>query len=174
MLHLDVKKLGRIRGVGHRITRVRTHRNRGIGWDYVHVCIDDYSRLAYVEVLENEKGETTHGFLQRAIAWFERHGITVREVMTDNGSPYRSCLFRRALAERGVRHIFTRPYTPRTNGKAERFIQTTLREWAYVRPYRSSRERTRALGKWLRHYNLKRPHGSLADRPPISRLDRAA
>ncbi len=174
LLHLDVKKLGRIKGVGHRITGVRTHRNRGIGWDYVHVCIDDYSRLAYVEVLENEKAVTTHGFLQRAIAWFERHGIQVREIMTDNGSPYVSRLFRHAINERSLRHIRTRPYTPRTNGKAERFIQTTLREWAYARPYTSSAERARALKKWLRHYNLKRPHGSLDDRPPISRLDRAA
>ena len=174
LLHLDVKKLGRIKGVGHRITGDRTHRNRGIGWDYVHVCIDDYSRLAYVEVLENEKKETTHGFLQRAIAWFQRHGIRVREIMTDNGSPYVSRLFRSAINERGLRHIRTKPYTPRTNGKAERFIQTMLREWAYIRPYTSSAERTRALEMWLSHYNLKRPHGSLDHRPPISRIDRAA
>jgi transposase InsO family protein len=174
LIHLDVKKLGRIRGVGHRITGVRQHRNRGIGWEYVHVCIDDHTRLAYVEVLGDEKGLTTAGFLQRATAWYAERGIKVRRVMSDNGSNYVSKVFAAACKHLRQRHLRTRPYTPRTNGKAERFIQTLLREWAYVQPYQHSKLRRAALRPYLRYYNERRPHGSLESLPPISRIARAA
>ena len=174
LIHLDVKKLGRIRGVGHRITGIRQPRNRGIGWEYVHVCIDDATRLAYVEVLEDEKGLTTIGFLKRATAWLAERGIKVRRVMSDNGSNYVSKIFAATCKTLRQRHIRTRPYTPRTNGKAERLIQTLLREWAYAQPYISSRRRTAALRPWLRYYNEHRPHGSLNSMPPISRLRSAA
>ena len=133
LVHLDIKKLGRVAGIGHRITGVRTHDRKGKkGWEFVHVCIDDYSRLAYVEVLPNERAESSIAFLYRAAAWLRSQGITVERVMTDNGSGYVSKSFRAAVAELRARHIRTRPYTPRTNGKAERFIQTLLREWAYA------------------------------------------
>jgi transposase InsO family protein len=174
LIHLDVKKLGRIRGIGHRITGVRQHRNRGIGWEYVHVCIDDNTRLAYVEVLGDEKGLTTAGFLQRATAWYAERGIRVRRVMSDNGSNYVSKVFAAACKQLRQRHLRTRPYTPRTNGKAERFIQTLLREWAYVQPYQHSKLRRAALRPYLRYYNERRPHGSLESLPPISRIARAA
>jgi transposase InsO family protein len=174
LIHLDVKKLGKIRGVGHRITGVRQHRNRGIGWEYVHVCIDDGTRLAYVEVLEDEKGLTTVGFLRRATAWLAERGIKVRRVMSDNGSNYVSRVFAATCRALRQRHIRTRPYTPRTNGKAERLVQTLLREWAYAQPYASSKRRTAALRPWLRYYNEHRPHGSLNSLPPISRLRSAA
>ena len=170
LLHIDIKKLGRIRGVGHRVTGNPRDRHRGAGWEYVHVCVDDHSRLAYVEVLEDEKAVSAIGFLRRAVAYYERHGITVRQVMTDNGSAYVSYRWRDVCGELGLRHIRTRPYTPRTNGKAERFIQTLLREWAYVRPYGTSAKRTGCLKPWLDHYNRERPHGSLGHRPPISRI----
>ena len=170
LIHLDIKKLGRIERVGHRITGDRTSRSRGAGWEYVHVAIDDASRLAYVEVLANEQADTTAGFLRRALAFYRGHGIRVERVMTDNGSAYVSHLFAQLCQERFLRHILTRPYTPRTNGKAERFIQTLLREWAYVRPYASSRRRTAALPRWLQHYNHRRPHGSLNGQTPISRV----
>jgi transposase InsO family protein len=172
MIHLDVKKLAKVRGVGHRITGVRGYSNRGIGWEFVHVCIDDCTRLAYVEVLADEKGPTAAGFLRRALAWYRERGIKVRRVMTDNGSCYVSRIF--AGACRRLKHIRTRPYTPRTNGKAERFIQTLQREWAYAQPYPSSKVRTAALRPWLRYYNEHRPHGSLDSAPPISRLRSAA
>lgn len=174
LIHLDVKKLGRIRGIGHRITGVRQHRNRGIGWEFVHVCVDDYSRLAYVEVLEDEKGATTVGFLRRALDWFIERGVNVRRVMTDNGANYVSNIFRAALAHCRIKHLRTKPYTPRTNGKAERFIQTMLREWAYARPYLSSARRRVALAPWLRRYNERRPHGGIGGAPPITRLLEAA
>jgi transposase InsO family protein len=170
LLHLDVKKLGRIRGVGHRIHGNRRTRQRGIGWEFVHVCIDDHSRVAYVEVLPDERGETATAFLQRALRWFRRRGLTVRAVMTDNGSCYISHVFNEALRE--IRHLYTRPYRPQTNGKAERFIQTMLREWAYARPYRTSNQRGKALPKWLREYNETRPHGALGYHAPMSRLRR--
>ncbi|MGZ6770772.1 MAG: IS481 family transposase [Mycobacteriaceae bacterium] len=172
LVHLDVKKLAKVRGVGHRITGVRGYSNRGIGWEYVHVCIDDCTRLAYVEVLHDEKGPTAAAFLRRALAWYQERGIKVRRVMTDNGSCYVSRIF--AGACRRLKHIRTRPYTPRTNGKAERFIQTLQREWAYGQPYPSSKLRTAALRPWLRYYNEHRPHGSLNSSPPISRLQSAA
>jgi len=170
LLHIDVKKLGKIRGVGHRITGDRRSRARGVGWEYVHVCIDDASRLAYVEVLEAENAQTSTAFLHRALAFFARHGVRVRKVMTDNARVYSGKLFQAACQRYRIRHVTTRPYRPCTNGKAERLIQTLLREWAYVRAYSSSRRRTEALPKWLRYYNHRRPHGSLNDRPPIDRI----
>lgn len=176
LVHLDVKKLGRIKGVGKRFTGEGAGqvRNRGIGWDFVHVCVDDFTRLAYVEVLEDEKGITTVAFLRRAAAWFAEHGVRVRRVMTDNGSNYVSKDFGAAVAAIRAKHIRTRPYTPRTNGKAERFIQTLMREWAYARPYTSSARRRLALGPWVRRYNERRPHGGIGGAPPITRLQEAA
>ncbi len=170
LLHLDVKKLGRIRGVGHRIHGIRNHRTRGIGWEFAHVCIDDHSRVAYVEMLEDERGATASGFLERAVRWFAELGVRVERVLTDNGSCYVSRDFRRRCEALGVRHGRTRPYRPQTNGKAERFIQTLLREWAYARPFRSSRGRRLALPPWLRYYNHVRPHGSLDCHPPMTRI----
>jgi len=171
LLHIDVKKLGRIAGrVGHRIHGDRSTRVEGAGWEYVHVCIDDRSRLAYVEVLTNEQKLTATGFLERAMAFYRRLDIRVRAVMTDNGSAYLSRLFTAACRFFRLRHLRTRPYRPRTNGKAERFIQTLLREWAYARPYRHSSLRTRALRTWLRYYNHRRPHGALNGLAPISRI----
>jgi len=174
LVHIDVKKLGRIGRVGHRIHGDRTTRVRGIGWEFVHVAVDDASRLAYVEVLPDEKGPSCTAFLRRALAWYRQLGIRVRRVMTDNGSAYRwpSGLFGRLLSNSRIKHLKTKAYRPQTNGKAERFIQTMLREWAYAVPYSSSRQRHRALSRWLVHYNRERPHGSLGGRPPISRLNR--
>jgi transposase InsO family protein len=186
LVHVDVKKLGRIgpKGPGHRLTG-RRHRNptrrdgsghdrRTVGWEFVHVAIDDHSRLAYAEVLADERGATAAGFLRRAVAFFAAHGISVRRVMTDNGSPYVSVVHAAACRELGLRHLRTRPYRPRTNGKAERFIQTMLREWAYARLYGTSAERNGALFPWLERYNWRRPHGSLGHRPPGSRLTNVA
>jgi transposase InsO family protein len=170
LLHIDTKKLGRIEAIGHRITGDRRDRRRGAGWEAVHVCIDDASRLAYSEVLPDERKASAVLFLERALGWFARHGVTVERVMTDNGSAYRSHHWRHACGGLALRHIRTRRYTPRTNGKAERFIQTSLREWAYARPFASSHERTAALLPWLEHYNGVRPHAALAKRPPASRL----
>ena len=170
MIHLDVKKLGKIDGVGHRIHGDRSQRSRGAGWEYLHVCVDDHSRLAYTELLPDEKASTATCFLIRAANWFDRHGVTIRRVMTDNGSGYVSHLFQAAVKSLGARHVRTRPYTPRTNGKAERFIQTSIREWAYGRAYESSEERTEQLGPWLDYYNQARPHTALNYKPPISRL----
>jgi transposase InsO family protein len=172
LIHLDTKKLGRFRGVGHRITGryVGFNQVRGLGWEFAHVCIDDATRLAYVELLDDETGKTAVGFLERALAWFRERGIEAKRVMTDNGSCYVSRVFGHAAWRLGLRHIRTRPYTPRTNGKAERFIQTLLREWAYAAPYSGSEGRARALPKWLRYYNERRPHGSLDDVPPIARI----
>jgi transposase InsO family protein len=171
MLHLDVKKLGRVKGLGHRITgfKSRVLRNRGIGWEFVHVCVDDASRVAYVEVLGDELGQTTAGFLERAIAYYRELGIRTRRVLTDNGSPYLSRAFAQACARGRVRHRRTKPYTPRTNGKAERFIQSMLREWAYQRPFYSSAERRRALAGWIRHYNGRRLHAAIGT-TPLARL----
>jgi transposase InsO family protein len=170
LIHIDVKKLGRIEAVGHRITGDRRHRRRGAGWEYVHVCIDDASRLAYSEVLFDERKESAVPFLDRALAWFADLGVSVERVMTDNGSAYRSHLWRAACCASGLRHLRTKPYTPRTNGKAERFIQTSLREWAYAQAYASSQARREALADWLDHYNTARPHTALANRPPATWL----
>lgn len=173
LIHLDIKKLGRIGSVGHRITGRRTgvvNRNLGIGWEFVHVCIDDASRVAFVQVMPDERKESAVVFLEAAVAYYTKLGIRVERVMTDNGSCYRSKAFRAACKRLGLRHIFTKPYTPKTNGKAERFIQTSLREWAYARAYNSSHERTTELPRWLHRYNWHRPHGALQSKPPISRL----
>lgn len=159
LIHLDIKTFGKIDGVGHRITGQHAghHRARGAGYEHLHVAIDDASRLAYTEILPSLGQEDATGFLERALAWYACLGVKVERVMTDNGSAYRSKLFAKALLQAGVRHIRTRPYTPRTNGKAERFIQTSLREWAYVRPYRSSQQRRAAIQPWIDRYNLSRP-----------------
>jgi transposase InsO family protein len=180
LVHVDVKKLGRILAAGHRVTGVRggrvTHttargRGRGVaGWEFVHVCVDDNSRLAYVEVLGDECAHTAIAFLERALGWFAEQGVEVRAVLSDNGSCYRR-RFSEACRAMGLRHLHTRPYRPRTNGKAERFIQTLINEWAYARVYGSSAERTTQLPSWLNHYNLRRPHGSLGHRPPATRLN---
>ena len=174
LIHLDTKKLGRIVRIGHRITGNRLDHVRGAGWEYVHVCIDDASRLAYVEVLGDEKGTTVAAFLKRATAWYAERGVKVRRVMTDNGSGYVSKVFAGACKSLRQRHLRTRPYTPKTNGKAERLVQTLLREWAYAQPYPHSRIRTAALRPWLRYYNEHRPHAGLNSLPPISRLPSAA
>jgi transposase InsO family protein len=173
LVHIDTKKLGRIAGIGHRITGRRSgmaNRHRGIGWEYLHVAVDDASRLALTEILPDERAASAIAFLERALAWFAGHGITVERIMTDNGSAYRSRSFRHACTGAGVRHLRTRPYTPRTNGKAERFLQTVMRECAYARAFRSSQERAAALPRWLHVYNVHRPHTALAGQPPISRL----
>jgi transposase InsO family protein len=174
LLHLDIKGLGRIAGVGHRIHGDRRRCRRGIGWEYVHVCIDDATRVAYVEVLPTLQTVDAVGFLERAVGWFAARGIRAERVMTDNGSAYVAHDFRAACARLGLRHLRTRPYTPRTNGKAERFIQTLLREWAYRRAYRSSRLRRRALAPWLRYYNERRPHMALNYLAPFTRLQELA
>ncbi len=172
MIHLDIKKLGRFEVEGHRITGDRRKGcSRHAGWDFLHVCIDDASRLAYTEILPSERKEDTTAFLERALAWLGRHGVTVERVMTDNGSAYRSKLFAAALQTAQARHVRTRPYTPRTNGKAERFIQTSLREWAYARPYSSSHERTLAIGPWTDSYNLARPHAGIKGLTPWQRVN---
>lgn len=172
MIHLDIKKLGRFDVAGHRVTGDRqAGRSRRAGWDFLHVCVDDASRLAYTEILPSERKEDTTAFLQRALAWLGRHGVAVERVMTDNGSAYRSKLFAKALAQAGARHVRTRPYTPRTNGKAERFIQTSLREWAYAKPYASSNERAQAIGPWTDAYNLRRPHSGIAGLTPWARVN---
>jgi len=172
MIHLDIKKLGRFDVTGHRITgdrqKGRTYR---AGWDFLHVCVDDASRLAYTEILPSERKEETTAFLQRALAWLGRHGVTVERVMTDNGSAYRSKLFAQALSQAAARHVRTRPYTPRTNGKAERFIQTSLREWAYAKPYACSDERAAAIGPWTDAYNLSRPHAGIGGLTPWQRVN---
>lgn len=170
LLHLDVKKLARFRTVGHRMTGDRSRQSRGVGWEFAHVCIDDASRLAYVEVLPDEKGDSAAGFWQRAIAWYQRQGIRIERVLTDNGACYRSHAFANVCRRFRIRHLYTRPYRPQTNGKAERFIQTMLREWAYARPYASSTVRRHHLSRWLAFYNRDRPHGSLGGRSPFRTL----
>jgi transposase len=171
LLHIDVKKLVRIeRGAGHRMTGKRTAHARGAGWEFVHVCVDDATRLAYVEVLGDEKARTAIGFLKSALAYYAAHGIAVEQLMTDNGSAYRSMAHAIACRALGIKHIRTRPYRPRTNGKAERFIRTMLGGWAYGAIYRNSAERTAALSGWLSFYNWRRPHGALSKRPPGARL----
>ena len=178
LIHVDVKKLGRIsrRGAGHRVTgnrksQIKTTGGIGVtGWEFVHVCVDDATRLAYAEVLPDEKGATAAGFLRRAVDWFKGMGIGAERVLSDNGACYRSDVHAQACAELEMRHLFTRPYRPRTNGKAERFIQTLTNRWAYGAIYGSSAERTAALPGWLDHYNFRRRHGSLGHRPPGARL----
>ena len=172
LLHIDVKKLGRIGGgAGHRITGERRRQSRGIGWEYVHVCVDDATRLAYVEVLADEKAVTAAGFLRRAVAHYRAYGIKVERVLTDNGSCYRGVVHALACKALGIKHLRTRPYRPRTNGKAERFIRTMLGGWAYGAIYGTSDERRAALAGWLDFYNRRRPHGSLSHQPPLQRLE---
>ena len=189
LIHLDTKKLGRIDGIGHRITGDRTGQSNkgGTGWEFLHVAIDDASRLAYTEVLPNERKESAVAFTRRALAWFARYGVKVERIMSDNGSAYKSFAFRDLLAQRGIKHKRIKPYTPRTNGKAERFTQTSLREWAelakvaraqargkpaegYAQPFANSLERARALRPWIEAYNHHRPHSALRGNPPVSRL----
>ena len=170
LLHLDTKKLGRFWHVGKRITRDGIRRSPGAGWQHVHVAIDDHSRLAYAEVRPTDRQGDALAFLERARAWFRAQGIAVQAVMTDNGPAYRSHAWRQHCAAHDLRHLRTRPYTPRTNGKAERFIQILLQRWAYAFAYPSSAHRTRALIGWLRWYNRRRPHGSLDGLPPVSRV----
>ena len=181
LLHVDVKKLGRIRVAGHRVTgkprqRATTYTPDGrrigdAGWEFVHVCVDDTTRLAYVEVLADEQATTAAGFLRRAVAFYRRHGISVERVMSDNGACYRSAVHALACRALGLRHLRTRPYRPRTNGKAERFIRTLLAGWAYGAIYGTSTERTAALDGWLWTYNHHRPHGALNHKPPSARLN---
>jgi len=187
LVHIDIKKLGRITVPGHAVTgnrRQRADRTRvgsptgrpvgTAGWEFVHVAVDDHSRLAYAEVLRDETAASAIAFLRRALAFFARHGVRVERVMTDNGSAYRAHKHRLACQRLGLKHLFTQPYRPRTNGKAERFIQTLTRSWAHGRLYANSAERTAALDAWLDHYNFTRPHGSLSHKPPGSRLTKAA
>jgi transposase InsO family protein len=174
LLHLDIKPLGRFRRVGHRIHGNPRQASPGAGWEFAHVAVDDHSRVAYVEVLPAQDGARCATFLQRAVAWFAARGVRCRRVLSDNGGGYISRLFRAACAQLGLTHRRTRPYTPRTNGKAERFIQTLLREWAYAQAYPTSQERRSALRGWLRYYNRIRPHAALRYHPPITRLQSAA
>ena len=184
LVHIDIKKLGRIAGgAGKRVggrapggyrprRRDATGSDRGtIGWEFVHVCVDDYSRLAYAEVLADEKATTAIAFLHRAVAFYRRHGIQVERVLTDNGSAYLSTLHALACRTLGIRHLRTRPRRPQTNGKAERFIRTLINSWAYGAIYRSSQERTAALDGWLWHYNHQRRHSALGHQPPVSRTN---
>jgi transposase InsO family protein len=170
LVHVDVKKLGRIGRAGHRVHGDRRTRTRGIGWEYVHVAIDDATRLVYVEVLDDEKAVTAVGFLRRAVAHFAAFGIRVERLMTDNGNAYRSAIHALACKALGIKHLRTRPYRPRTNGKAERFIRTMLAGWAYGAIYRDSDDRHRALNGWLDFYNRRRPHRSLGRQAPLERL----
>jgi transposase InsO family protein len=171
MIHLDIKKLGRFDKVGHRITgdRTGTRKRPGIGWEFVHVCIDDHSRLGRADIMPDEKKESAIAALRAAVVWYASLGITVERVMTDNGPCYRSKAFEKTCAALGLRHIFTKPYTPKTNGKAERFIQSSLREWAYARAYDNSQQRAIELPHWLHHYNWHRPHAGIKGQSPISR-----
>ena len=176
LIHLDIKKLGRFERVGHRITGDRTGqstprgRRQGYGWEYVHVCIDDNSRLSFSQIHPNEKATSAVAHLKAAVAWYASLGVTVTRVMTDNGSCYRSRDFAKACKRLKLKHIRTKPYTPKTNGKAERFIQTALREWAYARAYQTSTQRAEYLPIWSHLYNWHRPHGGIKDKTPISRL----
>jgi transposase InsO family protein len=170
LIHIDTKKLGRFRRLGHRVTGNRHQNSDGVGWDYLHVCVDDASRLAYVEIHRDELKYTATRFLIHALRFYREHGIVVERVMTDNGTAYRSRVFAKACRWLNLQHKRTRPYTPRTNGKAERFIQTLLRRWAYHRAYPNSGLRNAALPNWIHRYNHQRPHASLGRKPPISRL----
>ena len=172
LIHIDIKKLGRFDRPGHRVTGDRTGQSnsRGIGWEYLHVCIDDHSRVAFSQIMPDEKKESAIAFLKAALDYYKSLGVNVSRVMTDNGSCYKAFAFRDACRTLGLKHIRTRPYTPKTNGKAERFIQTALREWAYARAYQNSGQRAQQLPHWLHRYNWHRPHGSLKANTPISRL----
>jgi transposase InsO family protein len=172
LIHIDIKKLGRFDKVGHRITGDRTGQSnsRGIGWEFVHVCIDDASRIAFSQILPDEKKESAVAFLKAAVAYYASLGVTVAQVMTDNGSCYKAFAFRDACKALGIKHIRTKPYTPKTNGKAERFVQTSLREWAYAQAYPTSDDRAAELPRWLHRYNWHRPHGGIKLQTPISRL----
>jgi transposase InsO family protein len=174
LLHLDIKPLSRIRGIGHRIHGDPARRVRGVGYEYVHVAIDDATRVAYVEVRRSQRRRACASFLRNALVWFRRRGVTVRRLLTDNGAAYKSRRFAGVCRTWQLRHRFTRPYTPRTNGKAERFIQTLLREWAYRHAFVSSARRTAALIPYLRFYNHRRPHASLGRRSPWTRFQEAA
>jgi transposase InsO family protein len=171
LVHLDVKKLGKFWRPGHRSEGTRQGtRNRGAGWEFVHVAVDDTTRLAYAEVLPSERGDDTVAFLGRALEFFARYGITVRALLTDNGANYRALVFAAECRDRNLRHLRTQPYRPQTNGKAERFIQTMLREWAYAARYPNSAARIRALPGWIDYYNHQRPHGALSHQAPVTRL----
>jgi transposase InsO family protein len=180
MIHIDIKKLGRFEQIGHRITGDRTRQSSrrgngwGAGWEFVHVCIDDHSRIAFSQIKPDEKADSAVPFLQAAVAYYKSLGIKVERVMTDNGSCYKSFAFRDACADLGIKHIRTKPYTPKTNGKAERFIQTALREWAYAQAYPTSDRRADELPIWLHRYNWHRPHGGIKSQTPISRLGQPA
>jgi len=174
LLHVDLKRLGRVVGVGHRIHGDRRRRSRRAGWEYLHVAIDDATRLTYAEVLSADDASACAGFLQRTLAWFRRRAVTIRRLLTDNALAYKAGVFAAVCQRWQVRQRFTRPYRPQTNGKAERFIQTLLREWAYRVPYRSSARRTAALRPYLRFYNHRRPHASLGRRSPWMRFQEAA
>jgi len=180
LIHIDIKKLGRFEQVGHRITGERTRQSStrgqrggkswGVGWEFVHVCIDDASRIAFSQILPDEKKESAVAFLRAALAYYASLGVTVTSVMTDNGACYKSFAFRDLCRELGLKHIRTKPYTPKTNGKAERFVQTSLREWAYAQAYPSSEHRAAELPVWLHRYNWHRPHGGIKLQTPVSRL----
>jgi transposase InsO family protein len=170
MIHIDIKKLGRFDKTGHRITGDRQIKSRGVGWEFVHVCIDDHSRIAFTEIKPDEKADSAVPFLKAAVAYYKSLGVAVTRVMTDNGSCYKAFAFRDACRDLGIKHIRTRPYTPKTNGKAERFIQTALREWAYAQAYPTSDRRAEELPFWLHRYNWHRPHGGIKSKTPISRL----
>ncbi len=170
LLHIDTKKLGRIVRTGHRATGDRRDRVRGAGWETVFIAIDDHSRVAFAELAADETIESAVSFLKAAVAYYERLGVQISAVMTDNGSAFISRAFAAAMRALGLRHLRTRPYTPKTNGKAERFIQSALREWAYGFVYRNSEQRSMMLGDWVHHYNWHRPHSSLGAKPPISRI----
>src|ERR1700723_2921428 len=172
IVHIDIKKLGKFNRIGHRVTGERTgqSKSRGIGWEYVHLAIDDHSRLAYSEILPDEKRGSCLRFLFNALRFFRSLGVKVERVMTDNGSSFRSCRYAKALRWLKIKHLRTRPYTPKTNGKAERFVQTSLREWAYATAYETSEDRAAQLPGWLHRYNWHRPHASIGAKPPISRL----
>jgi len=171
MIHLDIKKLGRFARAGHRATGDRQGcRNKGAGWEFVHVAVDDHSRIAFAKIMGSERKRSATVFLKAALAYYASLGVKVERVMTDNGACYKSFAFRRACKRLGLRHIRTKPYTPRTNGKAERFIQSSLREWAYAHAYRNSQQRKEELPSWLHRYNWHRPHAGIDDKVPISRL----
>jgi transposase InsO family protein len=173
LVHIDAKKFARIEHIGHRIHGDRSRRSEGVGWEWTFVAVDDCTRLAYAEVLASESGPCATSFLQRVIQRFEGLGIQIERVLTDNAKCYGSKPFRALCQAHGIRQVFTRPYTPRTNGKAERFIQTMTRRWAYRRAYRTSAHRTAALRPWLTAYNHQRPHRALGMRPPMARLREA-
>jgi transposase InsO family protein len=172
MIHIDIKKLGRFNTVGHRVSGDRSppFKSRGAGWEFVHIAIDDHSRVAFAKVMANERKSCATAFLKAALAHYESLGIKVERVMTDNGSCYRSFAFRRTCKRLGLKHIRTKAYRPQTNGNAERFIQTSLREWAYAHAYQSSQQRRTQLPIWLHRYNWHRPHAGIGDNVPISRL----